>query len=266
MKISIVTVCYNEEKNIAKTIESVLNQTSNSFEYIICDGKSADKTVEIAESYADKFKEKGVEYRVYSERDGGIYAGMNNGIDRSDEDYVIFINAGDKLNNDNSIKNVIEAVGDNYPEVIYGNCLYVDMCVCSVFDTDHTKLENGMSMAHPSTLVRSDVIKNHKFDTSFKIAADYNMMLTLYQEKRDFLKIDVVISNFYADGVSSINRCASTAESCRVKKLHGIECNEELELAQARKIEKKIKFKRRVPKAIRKFWSKTIKKRNWLDD
>ena len=266
MKISIVTVCYNEEKNIAKTIESVLNQTSNSFEYIICDGKSADKTVEIAKTYAVKFKEKGVEYRVYSERDGSIYAGMNNGIDRATGDYVIFINAGDKLNYEDAIKNVIEAVGNNSPHVIYGNSLYVDMCVCSVFDTCHKDLERGMTLAHPATLVRSDVIKSHKFDTSFKIAADYNMMLTLYQENCEFLKVDVIISNFYADGISSINRCASASESCRVRRLHGIDCNEEQELIQAKKIERKLKLKNRIPKFIRKLWSKTIKKRQWIEE
>ena len=56
MKISVITICYNEEKNIAKTIDSVLKQTSNFFEYIICDGNSSDRTVEIAKSYAEKFK------------------------------------------------------------------------------------------------------------------------------------------------------------------------------------------------------------------
>ncbi len=266
MKISIVTVCYNEEKNIAKTIESVLNQTTNSFEYIICDGKSTDKSVEIAKSYENKFKEKGVEYRVYSEKDGGIYGGMNNGIDRSNGDYVIFINGGDKLNNDDALKNIIDAVGEKRPEVIYGNSLYVDMCVYTVFKTDHTKLEGGMSLAHPATLVRSDVIKNHKFDTSFRIAADYNMMLSLYHENCTFLKIDTVISNFYADGVSSINRCASISESCRVRRLHGVECDEEQEILAAKKLEKKLKIKSYVPKFIRKFWSKTIKKRAWMEE
>jgi glycosyltransferase involved in cell wall biosynthesis len=189
MKISVITVCYNEEKNIAKTIESVLNQTSKSIEYIICDGKSTDKTVEIAESYVDKFKANGVDYRVYSEKDGGIYAGMNNGIDRANGDYVIFTNAGDRLFDENVIAQVIDALEDKRPEVVYGNCLFVDRCVGVIFNADHTQLSKYMSIAHPATLVRTDIIKQNRFETSFKIAADYNMMLDLYNQNYEFFKL-----------------------------------------------------------------------------
>ena len=266
MKISVITICYNEQKNISKTIESVLNQTSNVYEYIICDGKSTDKTVEIAESYTEKFNSKGVKYKVYSEKDGGIYFGMNNGIDRATGDYVIFINAGDRLYDNKVVENINDKLGDNTPDVVYGNILYVDMCVCSVINTDHAGLERGVSLAHPATLVRSDVIKSHKFDTSFKIAADYNMMLTLYKEGCSFYKIDVIISNFYTDGISSLNRCDTARESCLVRDRFGIQYDEEEELSCAKKIEKRMRLKSRLPKFVRKFWSKTIKKRIWLDD
>ena len=65
--ISIVTAAYNSEKTIAQTIESVLNQTYENIEYIVVDGLSKDHTVEIAESYRDKFREKGISYRIISE-------------------------------------------------------------------------------------------------------------------------------------------------------------------------------------------------------
>ena len=93
------------------------------------------------------------------------------------------------------VENITDKLGDNTPDVVYGNSLYVDMCVYTVINTDHTGLEGGMSMAHPATLVRSDVIKSHKFDTSFKIAADYNMMLDLYASG-EFMKLDMTISQF----------------------------------------------------------------------
>ena len=70
MKISIVTICYNEEKNIAKTIESVLRQTSTDYEYIICDGESTDNTLDIIQEYAQKFKERGVNFTLSSGKDG----------------------------------------------------------------------------------------------------------------------------------------------------------------------------------------------------
>ena len=264
MKISIVTVCYNEEKNIAKTIESVLNQISNSFEYIICDGKSADKTVEIAESYADKFKEKGVEYRVYSERDGGIYAGMNNGIDRATGDYVIFTNAGDKLCDENVIFQIIESLGDKRPVVVYGNCLFVDRCVGVIYDADHSRLSEYMSIAHPATLVRTDIIKQNKFDTSFKIAADYNMMLDLYSKNYEFFKLQTVISQFQTDGISSTNFEDSIKEAGRAKLNHGYAYDEEKEISAV--AEDANRKRRKFPKFVRKIWNKNIKKRLWIDE
>ena len=75
---SIITVCFNEEKTIGSTIESVLSQSYPFFEYIICDGGSSDRTYEIAQTYQDAFAKKNIRYTVTSQKDGGIYFGMNN--------------------------------------------------------------------------------------------------------------------------------------------------------------------------------------------
>ena len=77
VKVSVVTVCYYSEKTIRDTIESVLNQTYSNIEYLIIDGKSADRTVEIAEEYRQAFEERGMEYIISSEKDHGIYDAMN---------------------------------------------------------------------------------------------------------------------------------------------------------------------------------------------
>ena len=266
MKISVITVCYNEEKNIAATIESVLCQTATDFEYIICDGKSKDRTVEIAESYIEKFKERNIDYRVYSEKDSGIYFGMNNGIDRATGDYVIFTNAGDKLNDANVISEILNGLGDKNPEVVYGDCLYVDRGLGFIVCGDHTKLEEYMSISHPATLVRSDIIKSNKFNTSYKIAADYNMMLSLYTQKFEFFHLDLVVSKFYMDGVSSVRMVESIKEAAKLRESYGIKVNLEEELVIVERNEKRNKFKRAMPKFLWKLWNKNIKKRMWIED
>ena len=83
VKFSIVTTVYNGEATIARTIQSVLNQAVPPYEYNIVDGGSTDRTVEICNSYLDQFAEKGIRYQVVSEKDHGIYDGMNKGIWRS---------------------------------------------------------------------------------------------------------------------------------------------------------------------------------------
>ena len=86
--ISIITVSYNSEKTISRTIESVYNQTYQPYEYIIVDGLSQDSTVEIAKRYEQKFKEKGIIYKVISEKDNGLYDAMNKGIAIADGELV----------------------------------------------------------------------------------------------------------------------------------------------------------------------------------
>lgn len=85
VRFSIVTPVYNGETTIARTIQSVLDQTVPPYEYNIVDGGSTDRTVEICNSYQQKFAEKGIRYQVISERDHGIYDGMNKGIRRPSE-------------------------------------------------------------------------------------------------------------------------------------------------------------------------------------
>lgn len=266
MKITVVTVCFNEERNIAKTVESVLSQTSSDFEYIICDGGSGDKTVEIARSYEDAFAKKGVKFTVNSERDKGIYDGMNKGIELASGDYVYFLNAGDWFYSDTVLAEIIEKMGDKAPEVVYGDCLCVDRGVAKIFVSDHTHLSEYMSIAHPATLVRADVIKENVFDISYKIAADYNMMLTLYSKGCEFFKIDVTVSKFSADGVSSIRIVRTAEETCDVRERNGIAFDRNAVMCAARKQELRMKIKRKIPRIIRNFWHKHIKKSQWIGE
>ena len=96
-KISIVTVCYNAERSIKSTIESVLKQTYTDYEYILIDGKSTDNTYKIVCSYDKKFKNRGVQYRHISEQDQGIFDAMNKGIQMARGRYINFISFNIKV-------------------------------------------------------------------------------------------------------------------------------------------------------------------------
>lgn len=109
--VSIITVSYNSEKSIRRTIESVLNQTYSKIEYHIVDGLSTDNTIEIAREYDEKFAEKGIKYIISSERDNGIYDAMNKGILRSAGKIVGIINSDDWYE-----KNAVESAVNTYRE------------------------------------------------------------------------------------------------------------------------------------------------------
>ena len=95
MSTSIITVCFNSEKTILRTMESVLNQTRAPYEYIIVDGLSTDGTVAKAESMREAFENKNINLRIISEKDEGIYDAMNKGIEMAEGDIIGIINSDD---------------------------------------------------------------------------------------------------------------------------------------------------------------------------
>ena len=112
-KISIVTVCYNAEKDIEKTIHSVINQTYDNIEYIVIDGGSNDGTLSMINKYASKID------KIISEPDKGIYDAMNKGITLAKGDWINFMNAGDSYVDADVLKLVSDNINNNC-DIIYG--------------------------------------------------------------------------------------------------------------------------------------------------
>ncbi len=115
-KISIVTVCYNAERNIEKTILSVINQTYDNIEYIVIDGGSNDGTLSVINKYASKID------KVISEPDKGIYDAMNKGITLAKGDWINFMNAGDSYVDSCVLKLVSDNINSNC-DMIYGDII-----------------------------------------------------------------------------------------------------------------------------------------------
>ena len=107
MEVSIITVCYNSEKTIERTIKSVLNQTYQDYEYIIVDGASTDKTLDIIKRYEPEFEGK---MRWISEQDNGIYYAMNKGIGMAKGKLIGMINSDDYYEI-NALADMVEAQG-----------------------------------------------------------------------------------------------------------------------------------------------------------
>lgn len=121
-KFSIITVTYNAENVLEDTIQSVITQTYKNVEYIIVDGKSTDKTMEIVGRYKEHI------HTVVSERDKGLYDAMNKGIALATGDYVCFLNAGDELHEDDTLQLMVHSLAglNELPDVIYGETAIVD--------------------------------------------------------------------------------------------------------------------------------------------
>lgn len=199
--ISIVTVCYNSEKTIAETIESVLNQNYDHYEYIIIDGLSKDATVAVAERYRNKFEEKHIPYTVLSEEDNGIYDAMNKGISMASGEIIGIINSDDYYELD-----ALNSVASFYSKTEF-DLMYADL---RIFDNEKefikksrtTKKFSTRFWNHPTTFVTKKVYDVQKYACQ-SIYDDLNFMLGVRAKGFKICILNKVLANFRLGGVSN---------------------------------------------------------------
>ncbi len=213
-KISVITVCYNAESEIEKTILSVLNQNYNDIEYIIVDGKSKDKTIDVISRYRNKIS------KFISEKDDGLYDAMNKGIRIATGEWLCFMNAGDTFTNSYVLTNVFSEQIDSNVGVIYGD-VELDYSnygkVIKRMDNLHGR-NQALDICHQSTFTRASILKKMEYDTSFKIVADMNTFYKIWKEGFAFVYKPICIASFEAlGGVSSIKYINSFKERARVR-------------------------------------------------
>lgn len=197
---TIITVCYNSEVTIQRTITSVYNQTFKNYEYIIIDGKSTDNTINIIESNIKKFKGK---LRYISESDSGIYDAMNKGISMAKGKYIGLINSDDWYE-----KDALDIIHDNYQaspstDIFYGLLnFYKDKKFYKTESFSHEFL-NEESLPHPTCFISNNLYKNiGSYNTDYTLASDYEYFLRCLKSKSTFKYISKILANFSWDGAT----------------------------------------------------------------
>ena len=188
MNISIITVCFNSEKTIEGTINSVLSQNNfDNIQYIIVDGYSTDATMDIVLKYTDKID------IIISERDRGIYDAMNKGIELATGDIIGMLNSDDVYEDQTVLSDVLCAfVSDVGLDILYGNLVYVkhndlNAIVRSWKSVNYYKnfFEHGNVPPHPTLFLRASVYDIvGKFSLGYKLASDYEFMLRLFKSEK----------------------------------------------------------------------------------
>lgn len=180
MNISLITVCFNSEKTIANTIESVLNQDYKKLEYIIIDGLSNDNTVKIIESYKEKFQEKGYIYKWVSEKDNGIYDAMNKGIRIANGDIIGILNSDDQFAYNYVLTDVSIILKDEGYDCCYGNLLYLKNGKPYRYwkAGKPRTFKYGWMPPHPTLFVKKEIYNKYGiFRLDCGVNADYELML-----------------------------------------------------------------------------------------
>ena len=205
MKLSIITINYNNREGLQKTIESVVNQTWKEFEYIVIDGASTDGSVDVIKRYADK-----IDYWV-SESDEGIYNAMNKGIDVANGEYCIFINSGDYLYRCDILSSVIDELDGTH--IITGTLMINNEEQRLAPDMITLSYLYESSLSHPSSFIKTFLLKRNHYDEKLKIVSDWKFFVqVLLMGNATYKSISQVISNFDITGISTTNTELSKEE------------------------------------------------------
>ncbi len=195
---SIVTVVMNGAAHLEKTIEAIAQQGYSPIEHIVVDGGSSDGTLDILGKYSQS-----IGYWI-SDSDAGIYDAMNKGIDlvTDPDSYILFANSDDHLYSAESVERAMAASSGE--DLVYGKMVLTDGEIAGIAGR-RVELDDlaRQTLCHPATFVRRRVFDSvGKFDTSYRIAADYDHIVRCFAAPVSTRFVDVIVSTMRMGGVS----------------------------------------------------------------
>lgn len=203
MKLSIITINYNNADGLLRTIESIMPHCSEDIEYIIIDGASTDSSIKHIQKYTEQ-----ISYLV-SEPDKGVFDAMNKGLSKATGDYLLFMNSGDILNKDIDLKKTIShlAGGEDiiFHNIEIANCHNAKKQVNTCPDYIDFKFFAERSLPHQASFIKTEVLKTYGgYNDSMKLAADWAFFAdAICLRQCSYKHINECFSTYYLDGISS---------------------------------------------------------------
>ena len=240
IRFTVVTITYNAEAVLQRTLDSVFAQTYKGVEHLIIDGASKDRTLALLEAYKQKSDESETEHKVIiqSEPDHGIYDAMNKGLTQSSGDYIVFMNAGDCFPQADTLEQVVhrckltEMPTAELPGVLYGNTDVVDgdghylhpRRLQPPVKLTWRSFRQGMLVCHQAFYARTDIAKNLQYDTRYRFSADVDWCIRVMRETErmglPLYNIGIVVANYLDEGATTKNHKASLRERYLVMQRH----------------------------------------------
>ncbi len=216
-KISIITIVYNSERFIEKTISSIINQSFKDFEYIIIDGDSKDKTIDIIKNYEEKIS------CWISEPDKGLYDAMNKGVGFAKGEYLLFMNSGDKFYDNNTLENIFK---NTDADIYYGDTVIINKTdeVLGLRRLRPPKkltlksLKKGMLVCHQSLIVRKSI--SPLFDIDYNYSSDFDWTIKSVKNAFKIVNTGLIISKFMEGGQTSNTVYKGIIERFNIMKKH----------------------------------------------
>jgi glycosyltransferase involved in cell wall biosynthesis len=225
MLFSIITIVYNAESLIEGTMQSVLNQTFTNYEYLIIDGNSKDNTFKIVNSLQNKHP---LSIKAISERDKGLYEAMNKGLAMAKGEFVLFLNAGDRLFEKTTLEKVAKCVTPD-TDILFGETMLVnddrqhigtrsDLTVQKLpYKLTWRSLRYGMVVCHQSFFARRNVTSPY---IENNLAADIDWVIKCLKKSKNQTNTQIIISEYLMGGVSKTRHQQSLKDRYSVLNTH----------------------------------------------
>ncbi|WP_321438996.1 glycosyltransferase family 2 protein [uncultured Bacteroides sp.] len=220
-RFSVITVTYNAEKVIEKTIQSVVGQTYKEWEYIIIDGASKDSTLAIIDKYRDNVN------KLISEPDKGLYDAMNKGIAAASGDYLCFLNAGDIFHESNTLQLISDSIsGNTLPDILYGETAIVDKDdnflhmrrLKTPEKLTWKSFKQGMLVCHQAFFAKRTLAE--PFDLSYRFSADFDWCIRVMKKASTLHNTHITVIDYLDEGLTTQNHKASLKERFRIMAKH----------------------------------------------
>ncbi len=213
MKLSIITINYNNKAGLQRTIDSVICQTCKDFEWIVIDGGSTDGSKQLIEQYQSHF--------AYwcSEPDNGVYQAMNKGITHAKGEYLLFLNSGDALYDDNVLQKVDDV--HSSADIISGQAVRMDTNeLLRHYDKNLLMQLYHDTLNHQATLIKRDLFKDTCYDENLKIVSDWKFWLeAILWKKASVDVVDVIVTKQDMTGISSDQKKEYEERECVLQQL-----------------------------------------------
>ncbi len=223
-KLSIITITYQAERYVERTIQSVIMQAGfDQVEYLLIDGLSKDRTMEIVSNYSNHFAQ------IISEKDHGIYDAMNKGIQLASGDYLLFMNAGDTFANQDTLSKILLDLKQD-PDILYGETQFTNE-QGEILGTrseltpqvlphkaSWRDFKWGMVICHQSFIAKKSIAP--LFNTTYKLSSDVDWEINCLKNSKNNIRTNYPIANYLTGGASVTNLKKSWSERFEVLKTH----------------------------------------------
>lgn len=209
-KLSVITIVYNNVRDIERTLQSVLNQTYPNIEYVVIDGASNDGTLEILKKYESRLS------RLITERDQGIYDAMNKGLAAATGDYVLFMNSGDELYAPDTVQKVFATAVD--ADIYYGETEMYDENWHSLGQRRHQapskfnwkSFRFGMSVSHQAIYIRRSLTE--AYDLQYQLSSDIDWVIRAAKKAEKIVSVEAYVAKYLVGGMSKKRHLESLKE------------------------------------------------------